>query len=258
MSELIDPRTCHAFAVLLAGHLARAASATCESPWQIELAEPQSEPLPHLETPVHYRLNFGDGLRGCCYLVLQSTDVPLFTSRQSDSSKAARAEEAVAAALRELVHAVVTAMPEDLAADHGLVTVQADACEQLDSPAAFGLELRATAEGGAQSILLLHFDSQLLSSLMTRGAGQGGVLDHANLDLVMDVELSCTLRFGQRQLSLREILDLASGAVVELDRQVEEPVELILDGKVIARGEAVIIDGNYGLRVTQVVQPVAC
>ncbi len=77
-----------------------------------------------------------------------------------------------------------------------------------------------------------------------------------NLDLLMDVELGVTLRFGQRQLTLREVLELTSGSVVELDRQVEEPVELLLDGKVIARGEAVVVDGNYGLRVTEVVQPI--
>ncbi len=76
-----------------------------------------------------------------------------------------------------------------------------------------------------------------------------------NLELVLDVELNVTLRFGERKLPLREVLDLGSGAVVELDRQVDEPVELILDGRVVARGEAVIIDGNYGLRVTQVVHP---
>lgn len=76
-----------------------------------------------------------------------------------------------------------------------------------------------------------------------------------NLDLVLDVELNVTLRFGQRLLTLREILDLTSGSVVELDRQVEEPVELLLEGKVIARGEAVVIDGNYGLRVTEVPHP---
>jgi flagellar motor switch protein FliN/FliY len=77
-----------------------------------------------------------------------------------------------------------------------------------------------------------------------------------NLNLVMDVELNVTLRFGQRQLTLREVLELTSGSVVELDRQVEEPVELLLDGKVIAWGEAVVIDGNYGLRVTEVSEPV--
>jgi flagellar motor switch protein FliN/FliY len=79
----------------------------------------------------------------------------------------------------------------------------------------------------------------------------------ANLNLVMDVELNVTLRFGQRKLTLREVLDLTSGSVVELDRQVEEPVELLLDGVVIARGEAVVIDGNYGLRVTEVSRAVS-
>jgi flagellar motor switch protein FliN/FliY len=83
------------------------------------------------------------------------------------------------------------------------------------------------------------------------------VADQLNLNLVMDVELNVTLRFGQRQLTLREVLDLTTGSVVELDRQVEEPVELLLDGVVIARGEAVVVDGNYGLRVTEVLQHVS-
>ena len=78
-----------------------------------------------------------------------------------------------------------------------------------------------------------------------------------NLKLVMDVELNVSLRFGQRQLPLREVLDLASGSVIELDRMADEPVELYLDGKLIARGEAVVVDGNYGLRVTDIPQPVA-
>lgn len=79
--------------------------------------------------------------------------------------------------------------------------------------------------------------------------------DTMKLDMVMDVELNVTLRFGQRQLTLREVLDLTSGSVVELDRHVEESIELLLDGRVIARGEAVVVDGNYGLRVSEVVQP---
>jgi flagellar motor switch protein FliN len=69
--------------------------------------------------------------------------------------------------------------------------------------------------------------------------------------------LNVTLRFGQRRLTLREVMELTSGSVIELDRQVDEPVELLLDGKVIARGEAVVIDGNYGLRVTDVPQPIS-
>ena len=73
-----------------------------------------------------------------------------------------------------------------------------------------------------------------------------------NLELLWDVALSLTLRFGQRELLLKEILELSPGAVIELDRQVDEPVDLLLERKVIARGEVVIVDGNYGLRITEV------
>jgi flagellar motor switch protein FliN len=72
------------------------------------------------------------------------------------------------------------------------------------------------------------------------------------LDLLMDVELALTLRFGSRSLPLGEILDLTQGAVIELDRQVQDPVDVLLDGRVVARGEVVVMDGNYGLRVTEV------
>jgi flagellar motor switch protein FliN len=72
------------------------------------------------------------------------------------------------------------------------------------------------------------------------------------LDLLMDVQLAMTMRFGTRRLLLREVLDLSPGAVVELDRKIQEPVELLLDGRLVARGEVVVIDGSYGLRVTDV------
>jgi flagellar motor switch protein FliN/FliY len=48
------------------------------------------------------------------------------------------------------------------------------------------------------------------------------------------------------------VLDLSPGAVVELDRRIQEPVDLLLDGKLVAHGEVVVIDGNYGLRVTDI------
>lgn len=70
-----------------------------------------------------------------------------------------------------------------------------------------------------------------------------------NLDLLLDVELEVMLRFGERSMALREILELGAGSVVELNRRVDEPVDLLLDGRIIAHGEVVVVDGNYGLRV---------
>jgi flagellar motor switch protein FliN/FliY len=81
------------------------------------------------------------------------------------------------------------------------------------------------------------------------------LLRQGNLELLMDVELGVMLRFGCRQTTLHEVLDLATGAVLELDREIQEPVDLVLNGRVIARGEVVVVDGNYGLRVSEVASP---
>lgn len=72
-----------------------------------------------------------------------------------------------------------------------------------------------------------------------------------NVELLLDVNVNLTLRFGQQELTLREILDLGPGSVVELDRTVEEPADLLLEDKLVARGQVVIVDGNYGLKITE-------
>jgi flagellar motor switch protein FliN/FliY len=86
----------------------------------------------------------------------------------------------------------------------------------------------------------------------------GGItelLREGNLELLMDVELAVMLRFGSRVATLHEVLNLATGAVLELDREIQEPVDLVLNDRLIARGEVVVIDGNYGLRVSEVASP---
>ena len=75
------------------------------------------------------------------------------------------------------------------------------------------------------------------------------------LELLMDVELDVTLRFGERQMVLHDILDLSAGSVVELNQNVQDPVELLIGTKVVARGEVVVVEGSYGLRVTEIVSP---
>jgi flagellar motor switch protein FliN len=77
-------------------------------------------------------------------------------------------------------------------------------------------------------------------------------LPDRNLNLVMGVQLEVSLRFGQKRMPLKQLVELNAGSVVELDKRVHEPVELLLRDKVFARGEVVIVDGHYGLRVTEV------
>jgi flagellar motor switch protein FliN/FliY len=72
---------------------------------------------------------------------------------------------------------------------------------------------------------------------------------------LMDVGLDVKLRFGTRRMLLRDVLALSAGVVIELDNTLHSPVDLLLDGRLIAQGEVVIVDGKYGLRVTDVVDP---
>jgi len=74
---------------------------------------------------------------------------------------------------------------------------------------------------------------------------------NSNLGLLFNVQLEATIRFGGRQLLLRDILSLSPGSVIELDRQVSDPAELLVAGRLVARGEVVVVDGNFGLRVTE-------
>ena len=75
------------------------------------------------------------------------------------------------------------------------------------------------------------------------------------INLLMDVELEVSLRFGCKELLLGEILDLGPGDVVQLDRNVTDPVDLIVGDKIVACGEVVLVNGNFGLRVTEVASP---
>jgi flagellar motor switch protein FliN len=90
------------------------------------------------------------------------------------------------------------------------------------------------------------------SSTASEKSSQGGV------ELLLDVELEASLRFGSREMSLNEVLDLGPGDVVELDRHVADPVDLLVGDKIVARGEVVLVNGSFGLRVLEVAEPRKC
>ena len=74
-----------------------------------------------------------------------------------------------------------------------------------------------------------------------------------SLDLLLDVELPVSVSFGRAQLMLKDVIKLTTGSIVELNRALSEPVEVIVNNCVIARGEVVVVEGNYGIRIKQVI-----
>jgi flagellar motor switch protein FliN len=77
--------------------------------------------------------------------------------------------------------------------------------------------------------------------------------DGRNLDLLMNVSLGVSAELGRCTLRLGELLKLGGGAVVELDRRAGAPIDLLANGRVIARGEIVAVDERFGIRITEIV-----
>jgi flagellar motor switch protein FliN/FliY len=75
---------------------------------------------------------------------------------------------------------------------------------------------------------------------------------NASLDVLLDIELPVTLRFGGTSMALGEVMALASGSVIEFDRGLNDPVEMMVNGRVVAHGEVVTVQGNYGIKITGV------
>lgn len=75
----------------------------------------------------------------------------------------------------------------------------------------------------------------------------------AGLDLLHDVEMEISAELGRTRMNVRDLLSLAPGAVVELDRAAGSPADLLVNGRLIARGEVVVVDENFGLRITEII-----
>nr|WP_320132184.1 flagellar motor switch protein FliN [uncultured Holophaga sp.] len=88
-----------------------------------------------------------------------------------------------------------------------------------------------------------------------RGASAGSVsapMDTGNLDLLLDIELPLMVRMGQTEMPLGDLLKLTPGSILELNRAADAPVELLVNGKQIAKGEVVVVDGNFAFRITEI------
>lgn len=76
-----------------------------------------------------------------------------------------------------------------------------------------------------------------------------------NIDMVLDIPVTLSMELGRTRMSVNELLQLNSGSVVELQRMADEPMDVLVNGTLVAHGEAVVIDDKFGIRLTDVVSP---
>ncbi len=95
--------------------------------------------------------------------------------------------------------------------------------------------------------------TETLSPEATLASKGNGV---ASFDMLMDVQLQLTVELGRTELTVRQVLDLQKGSVVELDRIAGDAVDVFVNEHLIARGEVVVVDDKFGVRITELVSPV--
>lgn len=228
--------------------LSRAGSAGSRDPWRSRFTlfaedAAKGEQVDGLTVT----LQLGGELIGDLELCLDSTFAGSFLPEGSNGG---------AGAWLSMLQAAVPEFETALGSSFGKVTVEECRLGRTPETVAFG-EIVLTRTDQASGRVRVLASPQLRVSLARRASERAELLpvgEGGHLHRVIDVPLSVTLRFGQRQLTLRELLALSTGSLVELDRQVEEPVDLMLGERIVARGEVVIVDGNYGMRVTQIVE----
>lgn len=98
-----------------------------------------------------------------------------------------------------------------------------------------------------------NFSNQVMKQVSMSAMQANRGKDGTNIDLLMDVSLRVTVELGRTQMMLRQVLELQHGSVVELDRLAGDPVDIFVNKRLIARGEVVVVDDKFGVKITELV-----
>lgn len=106
-------------------------------------------------------------------------------------------------------------------------------------------------DNGIEEITL----NPLKNSITTATKTKKMVSDERNLDFILDIPLKVTVELGRTKMVVNELLNLGQGSVVELNKLAGEPMEILVNDKLVARGEAVVINEKFGVRLTDIISP---
>jgi flagellar motor switch protein FliN/FliY len=109
--------------------------------------------------------------------------------------------------------------------------------------------------GTTAAVIALSIAGQVSGGTATPSATRSSANGRVGLDLLHDVEMEVTAELGRTRMNVRELLALIPGAVIELDRAAGGPADLLVNGRIIARGEVVVVDENFGIRITEILSP---
>jgi len=144
-----------------------------------------------------------------------------------------------------------------------LFTGEGEAAEELKAESSEGADVEAADSGGGEDAFdgnaARDIDQEVESEAKPVEFGQLSATDidgdPSNIQLLMDVKLPITVELGRNSLHVKEILSFGPGSIVELERLASEPVDLLVNGVLVARGEVVVIDDYFGVRLSSLISP---
>lgn len=107
----------------------------------------------------------------------------------------------------------------------------------------------------AKAIIAAYGESKGVHPVQFAPLGSGVPGVEGNIGLLMDVPVTGAVELGRTEMYIKDILSLGPGSIVELDREAGEPVDLLINGKLIAKGEVVVIDDDFGIKITEIISP---
>lgn len=134
---------------------------------------------------------------------------------------------------------------------------QADAEAAVDAPPPEAVAEAAAAEAPPQAEAPGPASTAAFEREFTepKPRDSGAPRRDANLDMILDIPVTLSMELGRTRLSVRELLQLTQGSVVRLDRPAGEPLDILVNGCLIARGEVVVVNERFGVRITEISSP---
>ncbi|HME11122.1 MAG TPA: flagellar motor switch protein FliN [Bryobacteraceae bacterium] len=243
------------------GQFGEAWEAMAGSRPETNVQEAVPAPEPGQPQPVWYRFDLGQG-PGASFFVGSQQWANIGAFILAAAGVDAPSPEDIQGTCAEMLNQAASGLARALSKQAGREILAASGVEGPPPPEdAVYTSIRFRIEDSDQELLLAGSES-LVNLLLSFSAGAKpeptpptalGAERGRSMDLLLDVELPVSVSFGRAQLPLKDVLKLTTGSIVELNRSVSEPVEVIVNNCVIARGEVVVVEGNFGVRIRQVV-----
>jgi flagellar motor switch protein FliN/FliY len=185
-----------------------------------------------------------------------------------------RIEEHDREALKNFFTSMATSIVNDLTSNNINLSLKFDLLKDIKSPDDITiknvevLEIKALFKSISKDVLSMYFiypqdalDLNNVSTVVKEPSKLNKLLEKKNfsrnelknLDLILDVKIEVKVRIGSKSMFLKDAINMDIGSVVELDKLLNEPLDILVDNKIIGHGEAVVVDGNFGIRVTDII-----